>query len=130
MTEFVYKALDANGQFVSGKLHAASSAVAAEQLVALGYVPLSTTPDSGGGRSFWHSLIPQSRVAPRDVTVLLQDLAQLLRSGLPLDDGLRLLVEDAGGPTRRLIAQLRTAIGSLGVADAALVVLRLKSLGM
>jgi general secretion pathway protein F len=39
-------------------------------------------------------------------------LALLLRSGLPLDEGLQLLIEDASGPTARLIAQLRAAIGS------------------
>ena len=47
-------------------------------------------PDGG-----WKRFIPQSEVSKREVTILLQDLALLLRSGLPLDDGLKLLTDDA-----------------------------------
>jgi general secretion pathway protein F len=111
MAAFVYKALDANGQFVTGELQAASLSAAAQQLIELGYVPLATSP-AGVEKRSWQSLLPQSSVSQRDVTTLLQDLALLLRSGLPLDEGLQLLIEDASGPTARLIAQLRAAIGS------------------
>src|SRR5262245_49406151 len=111
MAAFVYKALDANGQFVTGELQATSLGAAAQQLIELGYVPLATSP-AGAERRSWRSLLPQSSVSQRDVTTLLQDLALLLRSGLPLDEGLQLLIEDASGPTARLIAQLRAAIGS------------------
>jgi general secretion pathway protein F len=112
MTAFVYKALDERGQFVTGELQAASTSAAVEQLIDLGYVPLETSPGDTARRSFWTSLLPRPTVSQRDVTVLLQDLALLLRSGLPLDEGLHLLVENAGGATVRLIAQLRAAIGS------------------
>lgn len=112
MAEFVYKALDARGRFVSGELRSASMNTAVQQLVELGYVPLSTAPAHADRRTFWASFIPQPVVPKRDVTVLLQDLALLLRSGLPLDEGLRLLVENTSGVTTRLIEQLRSAIGA------------------
>ena len=111
MAAFVYKALDARGEFVSGELQAPSMTAAIQQLTELGYVPLSTAPqrsESGGG---W-TLLPKPAVSQREVTVLLQDLALLLRSGLPLDEGLLLLTENAGGAMMRLINQLRSAIGS------------------
>jgi general secretion pathway protein F len=95
MAEFTYKALDAHGQFVTGQLQALSMSVAERQLVELGYLPLSSTPDLGPRQSVWEGLIPQRRVSRRDVTILLQDLALLLRSGLPLDEGMKLLAENA-----------------------------------
>jgi general secretion pathway protein F len=112
MAAFVYKALDGRGQFVTGELQAASANAAVQQLVELGYVPLETGPGGTGKRSAWASLLPQPAISQRDVTILLQDLALLLRSGLPLDEGLLLLTENASGATARLIAQLRAAIGS------------------
>ena len=44
MAAFVYKALDASGQFVTGELQAPSMSAAARQLIELGYVPLATSP--------------------------------------------------------------------------------------
>ena len=111
MVEFAYKALDARGHFVTGEVRAPSAGAAAQQLVELGYVPLTTEPARGERRNVWHRLL-EKRVPKRDVTILLQDLALLLRAGLPLDDGLRLLTENASGQSIRLIAQLRAAIGS------------------
>src|SRR5215470_2478031 len=109
MGEFAYKALDGRGRFVTGELRAASSSAAVEQLVELGYVPLTTEPARAGRRSLWRAMLEKG-VPARDVTILLQDLALLLRSGLPLDDGLRLLTENASGPSIRLIEHLRGTI--------------------
>jgi general secretion pathway protein F len=118
MGEFVYKALDGRGQFVTGELRAASTGAAVEQLVELGYVPLTTEPTRAGHRSGWRAMLDKG-VPARDVTILLQDLALLLRSGLPLDDGLRLLTENASGASIRLIEHLRRAItGGANFADA------------
>ena len=117
MTDYLYKALDAQGEFVSGRLQAASPSAAAQQLIELGYVPLDTKPSTTERRGA--SFLPQSRVPKREITILFQDLALLLRSGLPLDEGLRLLVFDASGLTARLISQLRSSIASgMNFADA------------
>ena len=119
MGEFVYKALDGRKQFVTGQLQAASLNAAVDQLVELGYVPLSTAPSAQNRQAGWRHFIPQPTVSKREITILLQDLALLLRSGLPLDDGLRLLTDNASAAMVRLIGQLRRAIGSGGnFADA------------
>jgi general secretion pathway protein F len=114
MPEFAYNALDARKQFVTGQLQALSLSAAIEQLIELGYVPLSTTPCGKNSSSIWKSSIWQPRVSKREVTILLQDLALLLRSGLPLDEGLKLLTENASSAMTRLIEQLRRVIGSGG----------------
>jgi general secretion pathway protein F len=112
MAEFSYRAIDARGQFVSGELQAASMSVAVNQLVELGYIPLSTSPAVHTRRGLWAFLLSTGKVPARDVTVLLQDLVLLLRSGLPLDEGLRLLTENASGATNRLITRLRASISN------------------
>jgi general secretion pathway protein F len=112
MAEFSYRALDGRKQFVSGQLQAASMTAAIEQLIELGYVPLSTTPSARLINAGWKRFIPQPTVSKREITILLQDLALLLRSGLPLDDGLRLLTDNTSGVMARLIEQMRRVIGS------------------
>src|SRR5215475_11471517 len=107
MPEFTYQALDARKKFTSGQLHAASMSAAVEQLVELGYVPLSTKPSVSDRGVGWKKFLPQPRVTKREVTILLQDLASLLHSGLPLDDALKLLSDYASVGMTRLIQQLR-----------------------
>jgi general secretion pathway protein F len=120
MPEFAYKALDSRRQFASGQLQAVSSNAAIEQLIELGYIPLSTTL-SGQNRDLgWRRFIPQPPIKQREVTILLQDLALLLRSGLPLDDGLKLLTDNASSAMARLIRQMRKVIGSGGTFGDAL----------
>lgn len=119
MPEFTYQALDARKQFTTGQLHAASINAAIEQLTRLGYIPLSTTPTTAAKILGWKKFLPQPKVTKREVTILLQDLALLLRSGLPLDDALKLVSDSASVGMARLIQQLRNVIGSGGnFADA------------
>ena len=119
MPDFTYQALDARKQFASGQLHAASLNAAIEQLTKLGYIPLSTKPSDTNHGFAWKKLLPQPRVTQREVTVLFQDLALLLHAGLPLDDALKLLGNNASAGMSRLIQQLRNVIGSGGnFADA------------
>jgi len=119
MAEFVYRALDGRKQFVTGQLQAGSLSAAVDQLIELGYVPLSTAPSAQDRQLGWRRFIPQPTVSKREITILLQDLALLLRSGLPLDDGLRLLTDNASAAMARVIGQLRRTIGSGGnFADA------------
>ena len=119
MAEFTYKALDGRRQFVSGHLQAASTSAAVAQLIQLGYVPLATAPSTPDSVASWKRFLPQPTVSKREITILIQDLSLLLRSGLPLDDGLQLLTDNSSGAMARLINQLRRVIGSGGnFADA------------
>jgi general secretion pathway protein F len=119
MAEFAYKALDATGRYVSGNVQALSASSATQQLRELGYIPLETASARIEHRRGFSVGWLTSRVSPREITVLLQDLALLLRSGLPLDEGLGLLAEGARGGTTRLLQHLRDSISSgAGFADA------------
>lgn len=114
MPEFAYRALDGRKQFTSGHLQAMSLEAAIDQLLELGYTPLSTVPSRGDQDLGWKRLLPRPTVKPREVTTLLQDLALLLRSGLVLDDGLKLLTDNASSAMGRILRQMRKVIGSGG----------------
>ena len=119
MPEFTYQALDDRKQFTTGQLHAVSMSAAIEQLTKLGYIPLSTKPSTATRGFAWRKLLPQPRVTQREVTILLQDLALLLHSGLPLDDALKLQADGAGAGMTRLLHQLRKEVSAGGnFADA------------
>lgn len=118
MATYSYKALDGVGKFVAGQVQAPTLEAATKQLLELGYTPLATEVERATktGLSF---AFPERTVSAREVTALLQDLALVLRSGLPLDEGLQLLCEDAGTASTRLISQLRAAIaGGAHFAEA------------
>jgi general secretion pathway protein F len=114
MPEFSYRALDGRKQFTSGHLQAISLEAAVDQLLELGYTPLSTIPSRGDQEPGWKRFISRPNVKPREVTTLLQDLALLLRSGLPLDEGLKLLTDNANSGMARVLRQMRKVIGSGG----------------
>lgn len=119
MATYSYKALDGVGKFVAGQVQAPSLEAATKQLLELGYTPLATDVQSGAAKSGLAFAWPERTVGQREVTALLQDLALVLRSGLPLDEGLQLLCEDAGTASTRLISQLRASIaGGAHFAEA------------
>jgi len=116
---YSYKALDADGRFVTGELQADSRPAAAAHLVELGYVPLETVERPEERGIGWRKYFSIGRLPPREVTVLIRDLALLLKAGLPLDDALKLLGDDARPAAARLLGDIRQAIGSgAGFAEA------------
>lgn len=119
MAAYTYKALDSEGRFVSGELQADSAPAAAAHLVDLGYVPLETMERPEERGAGWRRYFTIGRLPPREVTVLIRDLALLLKAGLPLDDALKLLGDDTKPAASRLLADIRSAIGSgSGFAEA------------
>jgi general secretion pathway protein F len=116
---YSYKALDADGRFVSGELQSDSVPAAAAHLVDLGYIPLETKERAASRGAGWRRYLSIGRLNPKEVTVLIRDLALLLKAGLPLDDALKLLGDDVKPAASRLLTDIRTAIGSgSGFAEA------------
>ncbi len=107
MGQYQYKATDQRGTIHTGVLEADGAREAAAQLGEQGYIPLKIRavekrgataavsvfrkPFSGWGRG---------RVSGKDVQLFTQDLAALIKAGLPLDRSLEILIE-AAGPGRQ-----------------------------
>lgn len=104
MGAFDYQALD-NGRNVHGVVQADSARHARQQLRERGWVPLQVEPvqPSRGSSS-------GSRMG-RERALVLRQLAALLRAGLPLEEVLSMLTDQAGrSKTRRPLAAIRARV--------------------
>ncbi|UTW58739.1 type II secretion system F family protein [Kordiimonas sp. SCSIO 12603] len=93
MPEFAYRCLDASGEVETGKLDALDLAAASEELYRRGLTPLDI---SDGGPTFAMRLNEPitffAKAKPRDIHAFLRDLGRLLKAGLSVDDGLKLVI--------------------------------------
>jgi len=114
MPAFKYRALDATGHTVSGRLDAVGEAQASRELLRQGLRPLALqAQDVDGGPAAQPWLPTLSRRAPSasDRVVVLQELATLLRAGVGLEEALESVAAGhAGGPAG---AGLSTALSAV-----------------
>jgi general secretion pathway protein F len=107
---FSYKAVAPDGEPQEGALDGISQAAVVERLQAMGLIPIrveeqaasANTQPNGGG------LFAKNRITQDDVAVFTQEIATLLKAGLPLDRCLEILISlSASEPVRQLMSQLR-----------------------
>ncbi len=110
MPTFAYKALDAQGRFLTGEIDAADIREVPRQLAKLGYVPLETTAGRKALSTETKFLWFRRTVGQREVTVFLRELALILRAGLPVDEALLLLAGEEGPGLAAVARDLRAAI--------------------
>src|SRR5258708_1434135 len=83
MPNFYYKATDPAGKWVSGEIHGATRERATAQLIGQGLFVESLAEIEP------HAPPARSAVSRQDTIELIEQLASLTRSGLPLPSGLR-----------------------------------------
>lgn len=123
MPEYVWRAAQAGGQVLEGRVDAPSVALAMKQLRARGLTPLSLgdaaavgapqVTATGGAKAVAKSIPRSSRgpVLSADVLALTTELSIMLRAGLPLDNSLRVLIEMSHKPT--VMALLTQVLGDV-----------------
>lgn len=132
MAEFSYRAADARGAFAEGRVEASDAAAAAGQLRARGLTPIridAAAPQAGAGvpradaqrsgaRRF--GLNTDRGVRHEDIHNLTNELAVMLRAGLPLDRALRVLGGMAEKPSVAALLQdvLKSVKGGKGLSQA------------
>src|SRR3954451_8529425 len=111
MPNYRYRALNSNGELVSGAIAAAAPGDVAQRVERLGLVLVdNVTLEEGGGpaRSAF-SLFNKPKA--EDVTIFTRDLALLLRAGARINDGLELLAADRDfGRLRPVVADIRSRV--------------------
>ncbi|MBU0484150.1 MAG: type II secretion system F family protein [Proteobacteria bacterium] len=113
MATFSYNATDQGGKIIKGVLEAVDQQAVADELDAMGYIPIrirvaekKSGRGKGAGLSFSLPLL-SSRISPKDTMLFTQDLAALLSAGLPLDRSLTILVDACGSkPFRAIITDI------------------------
>src|SRR5438045_2897096 len=117
MPVFVYKAADRRGQTIDGVMDAPDARAVVERLQKDAYYPIKVT--AHGERAPLLGL-GGSRVRPRDLLALTQQLATLFEAGLPLDRALTILEELAFNARVKAIISdlLRSVRGGASFSEA------------
>ncbi len=110
MALFHYKAVTPTGETQEGDLDGQTQALIVERLQGMGLIPIrveettsaASASDNGGG------LFSKKRISQDDVAVFTQEIATLLKAGLPLDRCLEILISlSANEQVRELMVLLR-----------------------
>ena len=111
MAQFHYKAASPAGEVSEGELEARDEAAALERLQALGLIPIRIEATEVTGANATGSLFSRKRISQDQVGTFTGELATLLRSGLPLDRGLELLISLSPNPQMQtLVTQVRDEV--------------------
>jgi len=116
MSAFRWEAVDARGRVSQGVLEAASARAARDQLRAGGLTPTAVAEAAARVDSLQHTRLP----APL-VTLTTRQLATLVQSGMPLDQALTAVAEQADDArAARIVAAVRTQLSAGEALPAAL----------
>ncbi len=105
MARFKFEAVTYNGQSEKGVIEGESLKAARQQLLDKGLVPLSVTPEAEvEAKSGIAALFSGQRtIKAADLAVVTKQFALLVRSGLPLDEALKLLADESPKQTTRTV---------------------------
>jgi general secretion pathway protein F len=111
MPNYRYRALNGNGELVSGAIAAAAPGDVAQRIERLGLVLVDNVTLEEGGGPARGILAIFNQPKAEDVTIFTRDLALLLRAGARINDGLELLAADSDfGRLRPLVADIRSHV--------------------
>lgn len=104
MSRFRFEAISYDGQTEKGSIEGDSLKAVRQQLMARGLVPVEVIPESGSGsKPGLLAFFSRRSISAGDLAILTKQFALLIRSGLPLDEALQLLSEEAPKPATRVI---------------------------
>lgn len=111
MPNYRYRALNSNGELVSGAVAAAAPGDVAQRIERLGLVLVDNVTLEEGGGSARGVFSIFNKPKAEDVTIFTRDLALLLRAGARINDGLELLAADRDfGRLRPVVADIRSHV--------------------
>src|SRR4030088_297558 len=111
MPSYRYRALNSNGELVSGAIAAAAPGDVAQRIERLGLVLVDNVTLEEGGGSARSIFSVFNKPKAEDITIFTRDLALLLRAGARINDGLELLAADRDfGRLRPVVADIRSHV--------------------
>lgn len=115
MPQYRYKAVTPSGEPQEGDMVGTTQVAVVERLQSMGLIPIRVeeTAAKATGSAVGRGLFDRRRITQDDVAVFTQELATLLKAGLPLDRCLEILIGlSANEPVRELMGQLREDVRS------------------
>jgi general secretion pathway protein F len=111
MPNYRYRALNGNGELVSGAIAASAPGDVAQRIERLGLVLVDNVALEEGGAGARSVFSVFNKPKAEDVTIFTRDLALLLRAGARINDGLELLAADRDfGRLRPVVADIRSHV--------------------
>ena len=123
MPLYRYKAVTPTGESQEGEMEGLAQTTVVDRLQAMGLIPIRVeeTAAQAGGQGTGQGLFRKKRVTQSDVAVFTQEIATLLKAGLPLDRCLEILIGlSASEPVRQLMIQVREDVRSGAALSAAM----------
>jgi general secretion pathway protein F len=117
MREFAYRAYDAEGRMVDGRLAAMNESDLLDQLHVRGLAPFASTEIRPGGR---RRASAGGRLRRSELSLLFRDVTALIEAALPIDQALRLAAAQAGSSGRKAVldALHEAMVGGASLAAA------------
>lgn len=105
MARFRFVAVTFDGQSEKGVIEGESIKAARQQLLDKGLVPTKLVPDdeNEAKSGFAAFLSGQRAIKPADLAVVTKQLALLVRSGLPIDEALKMLADESPKASTRFV---------------------------
>ncbi len=123
MPLYRYKAVAPTGEAQEGEMDGLGQSTVIERLQAMGLIPIKVeeaTAASATG-SAWKTLLRKKAVTQADIAVFTQEMATLLRAGLPLDRALGILIGLSANPrVLELLTQVRNDVRGGAALSAAM----------
>jgi general secretion pathway protein F len=107
---FRYKVVTPTGESQEGDMDGVSQAAVVDRLQGMGLIPIRVEETAASSATAGHigGFFGKKRVTQDDVAVITQEIATLLKAGLPLDRCLEILITlSANEPVRQLMSELR-----------------------
>jgi general secretion pathway protein F len=102
MSQFSYKAVSREGRMTQGRVEASDQRAVAQRIQSMGLIPISIEQaaiKSQSGRRYFQG------VTQKDILFFSEELATLVKAGLPLDRSLAITAELASKPALRAVIQ-------------------------
>lgn len=110
---FSYKAVDSSGSVVSGTYNAAEKSQVVSYLKAQGMTPVSI---GSGVNTDLSAYMPQKKPAAKDLSMFCEQFSALLKAGVTILDGLKLLIEQTKNKT--LKEAIQTAVTAVNEGES------------
>lgn len=123
MPLYRYKAVTPSGETQEGDMEGSAQAAVVERLQGMGLIPIRVVEGAAKANEQTNGkgLFRRSRISQDDVAVFTQEIATLLKAGLPLDRCLEILIGlSANEAVRELMLQLREDVRGGSALSAAM----------
>ena len=121
MPLYRYKAVTPAGESQEGEMEGFAQSAIVDRLQSMGLIPIRIDETSARSADAGAGLFRKNRVTQSDVAVFTQEIATLLKAGLPLDRCLEILIGlSASEPVRQLMVQVREDVRGGAALSAAM----------